>query len=503
MKNLIEISKVVTKKKVKKIEIFDSAALESANSKFAEFYEALSVGKFRNDRDAATLLYGCSPTHDKYRQLKSRFRKRLFNTLFFIDVNQPSASNYDRAYFTCNKEWTLVKILASNNAHKSAQDLAKSILTTSLKFKFADVIVNCCRILRKYAAEAGDDKLYGLYNEYLKEYSPILDAEIRSEELFQLALIKYRKPSTEIEELKDQLYEYCNALVSLSEAHDSPVINYNMYLVWAYRYEMQRDYVAMLEVCNRAEKYIEDNPNYYQEDKLATFHLKKMTAYLHVRDFKNGRVNVEKSLRTFPEGSKLWFQFLEYYLLLAFHTDNYINAMAIFNRAKNHSKFVKQGHQVLEKWKIYEAYLNYFLESQSDKIAVLRAQASRTFRLTSFLNNPLIFPKHLRTFTVHLVIAQFLYLLEKGQYQQATDRVERLRGYATKQLTKDGQYRMVHFIRLLQQLAKANYDIKSISNTEKYYNRLTETPFLYRGIIQELEIVPFEKLWNYILARLK
>ena len=503
MKNLIEISKIVSKKKVKKIEIFDSAALDSTNSKFAEFYEELTAGKFRNDRDAATKLYGCSPTHDKYRQLKSRFRKRLFNTLFFIDVNLPGASNYDRAYFSCNKEWTLVKILISNNAHLSAQDLAKSILTTALKFKFADVIVNCCRILRQYAAEAGDDKTYEVYDEHIKEYNTILDAEMHSEELFQRVLIKYRKPSTEIDELKDQLLGYCDELVSLSEVHESPIITFNMFLVWAYRYEMQRDYVAMIEVCNRAEQYIENNPNYYQEGKLAIFHLKKMTAYLHLRDFKNGRVNVEKSLRTFPEGSKLWFQFLEYYLLLAFYTENYINAMAIFNRANSHSKFKKLGLQVQEKWKIYEAYLNYFFESQPDKIAALRAQATRTFRISSFINNPLIYPKHLRTFTVHQVIAQFLFLLDKGNHQQATERVERLRGYATKQLTKEGQFRMIHFIRLLQQLSKADYDLKNLTGTEKYYNRLTDTPFMYRGIIQELEVVPFEKLWNYILERLK
>ena len=501
MKNLIEVSKIVTKKKVKKIEIFDSSTLENATSKFNEFYEALSVGKFKNDRDAATFLYGCTPTHDKYRQLKSRFRKRLFNTLFFIDVNLPGASNYDRAYFSCNKDWTLVKILISNGAHLSAQDLAKSILTTSLKFKFADIIVNCCRILRQYAADQGAEKEYEVYDEYIKEYTNIVDAEMRSEELFQRVLMKYQKSASEIEELKEQLIEYCDALVSLSEIHESPVINYNMYLVWVYRYEMQQDYDAMLEVCSQAEKYIEDHPNYYQEDKLATFHLKKMTAYLHKRDFKNGRINVEKSLQTFPEGSKLWFSFLEYYLLLAFHTDNFINAMAIFNRANSHSKFKKLHHKTREKWKIYEVYLNYFMESQPDKIAVLRAQAQRTFRLNRFLNDPVIYPKDLRTYTVHLVIAQFLFFLEKGNYQLATERVDRLRGYATKQLSKTDQQRMISFIRLLQQLVKANYKAINLTSTDKYYDRLIDQPYLYRGLIREMEIVPFDKLWNYILKR--
>ena len=125
MKNLIEISKIVTKKKVRKIEIFDDHSLKNKNSKFNEFYEALMANKFKNDRDAASFLYGCSPTDDKYRQLKSRFRKRLLNTLFFLDVNVPSTSNYDRAYYSVNKDWTLVKILLSNNANLTAAALAR------------------------------------------------------------------------------------------------------------------------------------------------------------------------------------------------------------------------------------------------------------------------------------------------------------------------------------------------------------------------------------------
>ena len=502
MKNLIEISKIVTKKKVRKIEIFDHATLENKSSKFSEFYEALSANKFKNDRDAAKFLYDCSPSHDKYRQLKSRFRKRLLNTLFFIDVNLPSASNYDRAYFSCNKDWTLVKILISNGADKTAEDLAKSILTTALKFKFADVIVNCCRILRKYAAEDGREKDFEHYDEHIKQFSNVLEAEIRSEELFQRVILKYRKPATEIEGLSEELVTYCDALVGLSEVYDSPVVNYNMYLVWTFRYEMQQDYEAMLTVCERGEQYIEDNPNYLQEDKLATFHLKKMTAYLHLQDFKNGRVTVEKSLQTFQEGSPLWFLFMEYYLLLAFHTDNFINALAIYGRAVNHSKFRRLKMETREKWKVFGVYLNYFIETETDQIEVLRAQSKKTFKLSRFLNDPILYPKEHRPFTIHLVIAQFLFLLEKNSYQLAAERVDRLRSYATKQLNKVDQHRTIQFIRLLQQLVKANYQPAEMTSPSKYYDRLVERPFFYRGLLHELEIVPYEKLWNHILRRL-
>ena len=249
------------------------------------------ANKFKNDRDAASFLYDCSPTDDKYRQLKSRFRKRLLNTLFFLDVNLPSASSYDRAYYSCNKDWTLVKILLSNDARHTAAALARQILTTALKFKFADVIVNCARILRRYAAEEGDEKSYESYDRYSKQYQNVLDAEIRSEELYQRVIMNYHLPPHKNTDLKEKIDTYCDALVGLSEVYDSPIIIYNMFLVWTYRYEMLSDFNSMLEVCNRGEKYIEQNPTYYQDDKLATFHLKKMSAYLHLRDWKNGKIN--------------------------------------------------------------------------------------------------------------------------------------------------------------------------------------------------------------------
>ncbi|MCC6723817.1 MAG: hypothetical protein IT258_04865, partial [Saprospiraceae bacterium] len=84
MKNLLEVSRIIANKKVRRIEVFDASILDNKSSKFTEFYVALMADRFKNDRDAASILYQCSPTDDKYRQLKSRFRKRLMNTLFFI-----------------------------------------------------------------------------------------------------------------------------------------------------------------------------------------------------------------------------------------------------------------------------------------------------------------------------------------------------------------------------------------------------------------------------------
>lgn len=503
MKNLIEISRIVTKKKVKKIEIFDDYSLKNKNSKFNEFYEALMAGKFRNDRDAATYLYECSPTDDKYRQLKSRFRKRLLNTLFFLDVNMPDTSGYERAYYSCNKEWTLVKILLANEAPFTAATLARQILTTALKYKFADLIVNCSRILRTYASETENEKEFEEYDQHIKQYKDILDAEIRSEELYQRVMMNYFRPVTENFDLKERIDTYCDALIGLSETYDSPVIFYNMYLVWTYRYEMLQDYESMIEVCSRAEQYMKDNPTYYQDEKMATFQLKKMSAFLHLKDYKRGKINAEKCLQSFPEGSELWFSFMEYYYLLTMHTENYINAVAILAKATTNPKFKKLVAEDREKWKVYEVYLNYIIEVFGEENPVLRRQNRRTFKVSKFLSDPILYPKEMRIFTIFLIIAQILFHLEQKQYSNVTELVERLKNYANRQLKKEEFYRLIQFIRLLQQLARADYRQENLTNIEKYLNRLNESPFYYRGLISELEVVTYEQLWEIIVKKIK
>ncbi|MCP4443677.1 MAG: hypothetical protein GY810_32635 [Aureispira sp.] len=499
MKHLLEISKIVTKKKVRKIEIFDDNSLRQKNSKFNEFYEAIMAGKFRTDIDAANFLYSCNPTDDKYRQLKSRFKKRLLNTLFFLDINVPSSSNYNRAYFSCNKEWTLVKILLSNKAYHTAAHLGRHILTTALKFKFADVIVNCARILREYTVMIEDEKLFEQYDQYCKQYQNILEAEIRSEELYQRVIMNYYKPASKATDLTQKIGIYCDALVGLAEMYESPVVIYNRYMVWAYRYEMLNDYENVLKTCEAAEKYIDDNPKYYREDKLAEIAVKILSALLHLNDYKKGKEVAVHYTQLFKL-NEVWYTLMEYHFLLAMKANDYGDASQVLEEVVESKGFSGLASDDAEKWKVFEMYLAYakLITEGEDSI---KTRKRKRFKLKRFLEEPILYPKGQRIFTILLVIGQVLFFLEQDRYGEAFERVERLKGYANRQLKKEEHFRMIQFIRLLQQLAKAHFNYKNIGVHKKYHDRLLETPFKYRGLTHEIEVLPYEYLWNLILER--
>jgi hypothetical protein len=497
MKHLLEISKIVTKKKVKKIEIFDDHSLKQKNSKFNEFYELLMKGALNNDKEAAEKLYGSSPTDDKYRQLKSRFKKRILNTLFFLDINQASSSNYNRAYYSCHKDWTLVKILLSNKANGTATQLAKSILGTALKFEFSDIIVSVSRILRAHAMHEEDEKLYEEYSTLCEKYQLILTAEIESDELYERTIFNSKKSSLKAPDRIKLIQSYCDRLLNLSNTYSSPIILYNQFMVFATFHEMQEDYKSVSLVCASAEQYIIEHPHLYREDKLAKIALKKLLAFVHLQDFEEGQIQAEEYLKIF-EKNDAWLQFYEYYLLLAIHCKEYIAAHAIFDRAYEDKRFRKISNASQDKWNAFETYLCLLLWVQTEE-GLEKPRRYKQFKVKRFLEEPIIFPKNQRIFTVILVIAQVVFLLQEERSGEAFERVERLKGYSTRLLKQEEHYRITQFVRLLQQLAKAHFDYTKIGVYQKYLTRLIESPIKYRNSANELEIIPYHHLWEMIL----
>jgi hypothetical protein len=498
MKYLKEVSKIVTLKKVRKIEIFDEHFLKQKTSKFNEFYLALASGKLDNDLDAAQLMYGnISPTDDKYRQLKSRFKKRLYNSLFFLDVNAASASNYNHAYFSCNKEWTQVKILQSYNSSSAAEQLARHILTTALKFEFSDIIVNCSRVLRKGAMNEENDKQYEFYDNCCKKYQEILNSEIESEELYQRTLLNYKKPKAKSKDLEDMVKGYCQILKQLSSEYNSPVNNFNRFVVSAIYHEIKGNYEKVLNICEAAEHYIIEHPQFYREEKQAEIAQKKMLALMHLKNFEKGKEQAEQYLKIFEEDQE-WFGIMEKYLLLSVHSKNYDTARELFCRVFEDKRYKSISGNEKEKWKTIEAYLCFLTWFETENEAK-KPKRFKQFRVRRFLEEPIIFPKGKRIFTVLLVIGQVLFLLEEGRTGEAYERIERLKGYANRLLKREEHFRIIQFVRLLQQLAKADFNYENIGVHQKYYDRLEESPMKYRGYIDELEIIPYQDLWEMVL----
>lgn len=497
MKHLIEIAKILTQKKVKRIDVFDASYLNQKSNKFTIFYDALVARKLKNDREAAALLYQSSPTDTRYRQLKSRFRRRLLNTLFFVDPDQPGVSDYDRAYFSCSKDWALISILMSNQAVLAAEALARQTLQTALQFKFSDLIVNCARVLRDFSAAAGKPSDFALFHELIETYSALLQAEIRAEALFLRCTNAIH--AGEDFDPKESLQD----LTDLADRHDSLLIKYHRYLAAIVLLEAKAEFQAALDLCNEAERYIEGQTGFFPEDKLLRFYIHKMAAMLHLRDYKLGKAAVEKYLSAFSEGSESWFLFMEFYFLLAMHTAQYIQAAAIAEKTTQHPRFKKYVLNHKEKWKIFEYYLAYVAQRQSQDFPAILQKGKNLSSAQPFPEEALSYHKDHRHSTAVWLILKALLLLEKNSLLKAQELIDQLRDFSGKYLKSEEDFRIVQFVRLLQQVAKANFQRNALKNAEKYLEGLKIRTFQYSYPLSCQEVIPFEYLWEQVLEQLK
>ena len=114
MKKLKEITGIVTRKRLNKVELLTKTVLSKGEHKLAQLYDGIVEGKYNSDKDAAEDLYQSTPSDPRYKTLKNKFKKRLQNNLLYLDIKDPSYSNYDQAKYTCYK----VQILKSKVENK-------------------------------------------------------------------------------------------------------------------------------------------------------------------------------------------------------------------------------------------------------------------------------------------------------------------------------------------------------------------------------------------------
>ena len=497
MKHLIEIARILTKKKVKRMDVFDADYLSQKSNKFTIFYEALATHKLRNDREAAALLYQSSPTDARYRQLKSRFRRRLLNTLFFTDPHQTETSVFDKTYFSCSKDWTLIHIMVSNQAVLAAEALAKQTLQTALEYKFPDIIINCARALRDFSVDAGRQQDFEYYHQLIETYVAVLQAETQAEALFLRCTTAVDPPDY------NAAQPYLQQLIRLSEQHDSLLITYYRYLSEIVLLENAGNFQNLLQVCDQAEQYLDNKPDFFPEERILRFYVHKMAALLHLRDYKEGKATVERYLSAFPEGSESWFLFMEFYFLLAMHTTQYIQAAAIAEKAQQHPRFKKYvlGHK--EKWKIFQYSLAFVTLRQGSDFPALLQKGKKTQSGQVFSEESVSYHKETRQSTAVLLILKIVLLLEKNSLLKTQEWIDKLRDFGSKYLQTDEDFRVIQFIKLLQQVAKANFQRDALKNTEKYLDGLRKKPFPHRYPFSCHEVIPYENLWEQVLEHLK
>lgn len=499
MDTLKELAYIVNKNKLKSIEVLDT----SKDNRITAFYNAILNNRFDTEEEAIAHFFPDADNTAPYRKLKSTLKKRLVNSLFFIDVKKPGYNNRQQAYFQCHKDWAAARMLLGKNAWKSSVEICERILKYALKYEFTEMALDLLRILRlNYSTRLGDIAKFEKYKQLFQEYEQIMLADNKAELLYSELVMYYVKNVSTKEDLQQQAIAYYEELHPRLRQFDSYKLHLYGGMIKLMIYTMVNDYAKAAEVCDEIIEFFEKKP-YNANTPLQIAYYQKLVCYSQLRQFEKGRDAAQNCISLIEEGNVNWFKYYELYFLLAMHTANYQEAYHVLNTVTAHARYAFLPSHMQEVWKIYEAYIHYLVNIGSVKPDREDGRFTK-FRLGRFLNDTPIFSKDKRGMNVAILSIQVLFLIQSKKYYQAIDGLEAIEKYCNRYLRQGDTMRSYYFIRMLLSIAEASFHRTAvIRKAKKYIDKLKAIPLETAHQPHKVEIIPYEQLWAFALDSLE
>lgn len=258
------------------------------------------------------------------------------------------------------------------------------------------------------------------------------------------------------------------------------------------------DYHATAEICRSAIAFFESKP-YHCNAPFQAFYYQWAVCCIQLSRHEEGRSILQKYQSLYPEGSFNWYKLLELQFILDMHTRHYVAAAQTFQIAVQQKSFTKQPDFLQESWKLYEAYLHYL--GHIGKIDSTTLGSS--FKWSKFLNEIPQFERDKRGRNVPVLILQTLFLLAGDKYPSAVDRTDALKKYVGRYLRNDEMLRSNCMLNMLIQIPERGFHRVAVErHTQKYAQKLAENPLEIANQAHEIEVIPYEDLWQMALQSL-
>ncbi len=286
------------------------------------------------------------------------------------------------------------------------------------------------------------------------------------------------------------------------------LINYNtpftvaqrIYASLSYYFLLTQEYSKMYVVSKESYEYFKINfPDRALQHFL--FRLRMAVAKIFMSDYNGARRLMNEVLEMNPSPGLLhWNSAYSYAFVLEMLTKNYQDATDILIDMVTEPKLNNLEDIWIQQWRIRSAYIHFLAKIGLVDLERIGKKRVPNFRLGRFLNEVPTYSKDKRGLNISIIIAQFLILLADRKFGQIYDRIDALSKYSYRHLKNDDKLRSNCFIRMLLSLAKAEFNpVRAQRYAEKYVEKLKTTEMNLNEYSTEIEIIPYEDLWEIIL----
>ncbi|MCC9167937.1 hypothetical protein [Pontibacter harenae] len=491
MEELRRLVKIFNENKFDKIY---SISLLEEDSQESRLFKLASSKKNLTDKEVEEKLYFADAGSSAYRMLKSRLKKKLYKSLHLLDMQKRFLNESFHDEKDLHEQLLTVRILVNVGEFTLAEKTANQVLARAKKQGYVQITVFALERLVGIAVHDSSLAKLDLYERELEHYRELYKLEDKARSLYLRARLIL---NSKVEERS----RYINNVPSIIE---------ELKLVWqttgssksfAYYVRINFFYLECIGAFNAIVEAVEEintlvskgvvDANSYSEQYIRFIYL---YACLRVNRFTEGLESAEKFEALIPEENINWFAYKENHFLLAVHSRNYKLAIKILNQVSTNDAYQRIGQVFKEKWSVFKRAATFIFGVDED-ISNLPFDDVR-------VEEPLSLSKDKQGFNVFLIVLDFIEKLKGKEYEALFKLEERLQKYILVHFKSPETERNKLLLRLLLTTIREEFDATKVRKKgAMLFQKLQATP-VPGDAYAEVEIIPFEHLWEFILALL-
>ena len=391
--------------------------------------------------------------------------------------------------------------MASGSIDLGQRMLEKTIEVAIKKEFVENVIIASRRLITRFGSERYNKFKHCKYLEIQRKYINIYLWELKSQNYyFELQKTSINSLTIPTKELIKKSIDYIEELDTAIDIK-TPNFNYNKYRIKAIYFEYIKDYNGLLSISQQAVKDI-TIPNYKLTNEIANIYIRIIVAFIQIGKFHKA---IEFGRNVMPDinlGTNSWFR-LNYYLSKAYiYSNDYLSAIKLI--LSTNKKHLKKYPNYIEIINTILGYMNLLIDFKYIIIPVKLINKMPEFRLGKFLNSVPIYSMDKRGINISILLMHIAFLLQRKDYNTIIDRIDSLKQYAYRYLRRDDSFRSNCMIKMVVQMTKADFHpVRTERYTADLFKQLKSVNLAGSGENIEIEVIPFEVLWEIMLKSLK
>ena len=503
MNKLIRIIRAFDKYKMPHIDVLNN---KDSTSQHTQLYRAILDGKVSTDDDAAKFLFSpaAKKGDQKYRNFKTEFKKRLLNTMLFIDPSHEDFDKYQQVFYEIHREWMTIKAIYASNMSDLTNPLAEQLLNIVMKHDYTEIVLPLIGNIKFGIAMTGNKKRYAEYQQLHNHYIELWLWEIKAKEYADILRMEYVKSAEHKPFMSDTAKGYFEELKPAMEKYDAVGLHTYGRVVEIYIYSTVSDYENVLDVVERALAFFRSK-SFEISGVISLFQHQKMIALMMLKRYTESEKMIEETLSSRVKGSFNWFTAQESRAFLLFKMHRFTEGYALYTSITTMAEFkaLPEG-MVKEMWVLFNAYFHVLQHLGKMPLSTFE-EKDKVFKIPKFLNNVSTFCKDKKGMNIVILSVEMSFLVATKQYTDLIKRLESIEKYFDRYAKKDDPYYRFHqFGSLLLEIPKSNFNrILTKKNTVELLENLQSVAFdpvtsVYRG-----EVMNVEEIWDWLLETLK